>query len=142
MEMLLQYELVFHRAFAVLVDQRDVVRDHQHARSSAGELFENVDHHRGVVGVEARRRFVRNDDLRPVHEGARDGDAAEFPAGERARVLVGELFEAHGLEKFERAAFLLPDARRQVGGEPDVVEHREGRENARALRHEADRAVP
>ena len=53
------------RAFAVLVDQRDVVRDHQHRRFFlAVDLFQQRHDLIRLLGIEIAGRFVRDQDLR------------------------------------------------------------------------------
>src|SRR5207237_9927744 len=75
------------------------------------------------AGVEARRRLVDEEDLRPLHERARDTDALALPAGELIGALVLEAVETDARERSERR---LDVVRRKAaaprGPEPDVAE--------------------
>ena len=90
--------------------------------------------------VERPGRFVGEDDARPAHEGARDGDALLLAARHLSRVGVEPIAEADALEHVRRESPALPEGRARG------VEHRHfhvleggpGVEDVELLEHEAE----
>ena len=76
-----------------------VVGDHHDGRPFLVELAKQLQDPLGRLSVQVPGRFVGEDDLRPVQQGAGDGDALLLSAGELMRHLVG------------------------LGGHSDIVQH-------------------
>ena len=82
------------------------MRDHDD-KAVAGNIFEDVHDLHARLGVEGARGFVGEDDLRVVHDGARDGDALHLAAGHLRGALIQLIAEADGLERLDRPAAAL-----------------------------------
>ena len=122
-----------------------VVGDHEDGAAAAvggggGDLFEDFGHVLGVGFVEVAGGFVGEEDGGVVGEGAGDGDALLFAAGEIGGAAVGFGFEADLGEQFLGADAAL------AAGEAAEFEHREGdvffggefRQQEMELKDEAD----
>lgn len=94
------------------------------------------------LGVEVSRGFVREDGAGGVDEGAGDGDALLFPAGEFGRFVGCPFFES---EEFEQGGGFAGGFAAAVafdpGGDADVFESGEFRQEVMELENEADVAV-
>ena len=91
---------------------------------------------------QAQRRFVQQEQARPGHEGAPDGQHLLLAAGQRARQLLLALEQAR--EQLEDplqgpfAAFLVADAE---GPQAQVLQHAHGAEHATAFGRLGDAQV-
>src|SRR5688572_24319204 len=85
-------------ALAERVHDLAVVRDHHDGGAELVDLAEDVDDLARVDRVEVARRLVGDDDLRTVHERARDDDALLLAAGELFRIAVLLAREVHDAE--------------------------------------------
>ena len=90
-------------------------------------------------GVEIAGGFVGVEDAGVVDEGAGDGDALLFAAGEFGGEMVEALGEADAVEEFASAGFGIPFA--DPGGEEDVFQSGELGEEEIVLEDEAHAAV-
>ena len=91
------------------------------------------------LGVEARERFVEQQQLRTRCERAREGHTLLLAAGKLVRLSRVESGEAHRLDEFLRPCATLR-SRPVVQAESDVAEHIEVREQRVVLEHHADAA--
>ena len=99
--------------------------------------------------VEVARRFVGEQDARPVDEGARDRDALALAAREFRRPVTEPVTESAGLEEpGRRVADRRPPRRPREPSDADhrgqhrVLEDRQLGQQVVELEHEADVAVP
>jgi hypothetical protein len=91
----------FDHAPAHRVDDRVVVRRHQHRGAGAIDPVEQPDDLERRRRVEVPRRLVRDEDLGTVHERASDADALLLTTRQLVRHTVDLVREAHELERLQ-----------------------------------------
>ena len=116
------------------------MRDHkQGATVLAGLPDQEVDHVLLVGGIEVAGRFVRQQQLRTVEDGATDRHALTFPVGKPRGAGPRPVGEAHRFEQPQRA---LPgvgiDGGVYVPRKQDVFEHGQVFEQFERLEHLPD----
>ena len=122
-----------------LVDEVRFVRGHDHRRPSgvdAGQQPHDVD--RGA-GVEVSGRFVREQHLRTIHQGASDGHALLLSSRELVRhplLLAGQAHQGEHLR--HRLLYEGAGGADHLQGEGDVLEDGLARKQAEVLEHGAD----
>ncbi len=91
-------------------------------------------------GIERGERLVEKENLRPWHQGARDGNALCLPAGELARPYPRFVGQADAVE---RARHAHPSFRSRIllQAEADIVGDAQPRKQARLLKDDADLLV-
>ena len=111
-----------HRPAIFFLEPQDVV-----VELEAGDL------------VERRERLVHQQQRRPGHQCAGDGNAHLHAAGQFARIGLREIGQA---DAFQRLHDALPRLAlrlaRKPERQPDIVEHRRPGHQRRLLKHEAD----
>ena len=131
-----------HNACGVLLRQLRVVGDHDD-KTVLRHLPEKIhDLHAGIA-VQRPGGFVRQQDIRIVHERPGDRHPLHLSAGHLVRLLVELISQPHFLKRFHSPlpALCLPDAgdgQRQLHIRQDCLV----RDQVIALEHEADRVVP
>src|SRR6202040_1941856 len=75
-------------AAADQVHHRAVVRGHEHRGAAVVDLEKELDDPPRRVGVQVAGGLVGDEDARPVHERAGDGDALLLTATQLVRILV------------------------------------------------------
>ena len=113
--------------------------EHDGGAGLIGEFAEQSEDVGAVFGVEVAGGFVGEDDAGSVDEGACDGDALLFAAGELGRFRGGAMLDADALEKLLDAwvTFGCWNAD-QLEGEFDIFEDGEGWEEVEELEDGAD----
>ena len=92
--------LQHHDALGQAVDLAGVVADHDRRRAERLVQGQNIVlQFRAHGRVERGERFVHQQQLRPVHKGAAEGNTLLLPAAEHARVAVPELKEPRHLQQ-------------------------------------------
>ncbi len=76
-------------------------------------------HRDGRATVELTGRLIRDENVRPVGQGARNSNALLLPAGELVGTLVGVCREAHEREKFAHSLGACT-AQRRLRTEPPL----------------------
>jgi hypothetical protein len=102
---------------------------------------EEVEDVLAVGGVEVAGGFVGHEDGRGEHEGAGEGDALLFAAGELDGVVVASFGEADAIEEFAGALGGLAGGAAEFGGEQDVFFGGEGGDELVALENEPELAA-
>ena len=120
--------------------QRVVVGDQDQRGVGGGiELEQQVDDARAGVGVEVAGGLVGEHDFGIGGEGARDGDALLFAAGQLARRVPGARGEADAVEPVG-GAFARVGAAGQFQRQQDVFQRGQRGQQLERLEHEADAA--
>jgi hypothetical protein len=94
-----------------------------------------------VRGVEVAGGLVGHEDGRGEHEGASEGDALLFAAGELDGIVVAALGEADAIEELLGALFGVAGGAGEFGGEEDVLFGGEGGDELVALENEPQLAA-
>jgi len=112
---------------------------HDGGAGLVGEFTEKGEDVGAVFGIEVAGGFVGEDDAGAVNEGAGDGDALLFAAGELRGSGVGAVLDAHAFEEVLDAfpALGMGNAD-QLEGEFDVFENGQGGEEVEELEDGAD----
>ena len=130
-----------HDARGVLLGEFGVVRDHDDQPFARDLLDEIHDLHAGIR-IERAGRFVGEQDLGIVDQGARDGDALHLPARKLVGLFIDMFFEPHAHERLPRAFLALRrgDARK---GERKfhVSQNRLMRNEIVRLKYESDTVI-
>src|SRR5467141_1318477 len=124
--------------------QREVriLLDQQHRDPGVAEHLHRAHHLRYQQRREPQRRLIQQQELRPGHHGAAEGEHLLLAAGQRARRLLAALAQErkalHGLGKAPLHFLAVPQ---QISRGEQVLLDRELREDAPALRdvHQAER---
>jgi hypothetical protein len=87
--------------------------------------------------VKIARGLVREENFRPVHKGARYGNALLLAAGKLGRIVVQPPLEADPFEKISGAVARMVRAA-NFRGHHDVLQRRQGRKQLKALKNKAD----
>ena len=126
------------------IDVMDVDDDRDVALSgAAGDQLHDLD--RGL-GVERRRRLVRQDEIRLLHQRACNADALALSAGKLVSALSGKIPEADRIEQMEgalhvlRRKFAQPRTPHRYIAEPSakhVLDNREALHQVVFLKHHA-----
>ena len=127
-------------AFAEVGDV-ELVGDHHDGDALLVELLKHAHDFDGGFAVEIARRFVGEEDLGLIHEGARDGDALLLSAGKLGREVIGALGEPDDLEGVEGAVAHLAGGEFTAAvkhGELDVFEGGGAGEEVEPLKDEAE----
>ena len=122
-------------------DARVMGDEHQRLRAIPS-IPKEAEHLAGRRRVEIPGRLVRENDVRPVGQGARQRDPLLLPAGQLRRsgsVLLGNAEIAQQLVR--RPTSLPAPPADQQQGELDVLDRRKGRHEIEELEHEADLAA-
>ena len=116
------------------------MRDDDHRHALFGEALHDVEDFADHLGVERRRRLIKQHDLRLHREGARNRDALLLAARKLRRVAVGFVCEADARQELlcRLLGLFLCDMAHLHRREHDVLEHRHVREEVEALEHHAD----
>ena len=113
-----------------------VVRDHHHGRARRlGEGEEVVESRAGAAGVEARGGLIGEDELGPIREGARQGDALTLPPAQGAHWSVETIVHAQGIEQLGQGVPWLPSS-----GAPHELEILSGRQALKQMKVLKDKA--
>ena len=129
-----------HRQQRRVVDHRDQRGAERRARQQAADLG-------GGQRVEARRRFIGEDQPRPLHQHARDRDLLALAAREPVGALIGLGEQAHvaqrglGLAQLRRGVAAHPTAPAAAASEPadeHVLDRRQPLHQMQPLQHLAD----
>ena len=113
---------------------------HQGRAALAIQAEDQLDHGRGGVVVEVARRLVAEQDLRPVHEGPRQGHALLLATGELHRVVVAALAQSHAREQGAGLG-LAGGIAGQFHRHQHILERRERGDELEILKDEADMRV-
>ena len=100
-----------------------VVGDEQHGSSVAREGREMIEDRRRVFGIEVSRRFVGEEELRPVEEGARQRDALALARAQFRWHMVCAVGDSKPLDQFCRAGAGVGSARQRERCHQHIVEH-------------------
>ena len=107
--------------------------------NSCVELLEERQDVVRALAIEIAGGLVGDDDLRVVHDGARDRDALLLPAGELPRVVAHAVFEADDAERGLRARFVArPETLREEERQLHVLDRGEHGHQVVGLEDEAD----
>ena len=121
--------------------QRQIVR-HQHEGGArlAVQGLHQLDHARAGLLVQVPGRLVREQDARPIREGARERHPLLLPAGELGGIVVEASPEPDPLEQPARALaqLALGAVADQLEGDQDVLESGERGQEVKRLEDEAD----
>src|SRR3954454_8553684 len=122
--------------------RRGIVGDHDHRLAELVHgLAQQPQDLLGGVRVEVARRLVGEQDGRPVHEGARDGDALLLAAGELRRAVRQPVAQAHGVDQLvEPGTFGLAPGQRER--QRDVLLGAQHRHEVEGLEDEAEPVAP
>ena len=93
-------------ALGILLGKFRVMRHHDDEPVFGDLLQQFHDLHRGL-GVQRPRRFIRQQDIRVVHQGAGNGDALHLAAGHLVRFLLKLIPEADFAQRLLRPAAAL-----------------------------------
>ncbi len=119
-----------------------VVGDDDDGDALAVQLLEQIEDLLAGVGVQRAGRLVGQDDIRPVDQGAGDGDALLLAAGEFVGAVVGAVAQADALQRRAGAAQALlagqPGVHQRQG---DLFDSRGARQQVELLEDEADAAA-
>src|SRR5262245_55483140 len=86
-------------AVGVLAREFEGMQAHQGGDTVfATDPLQNIEHHTRQFGIQARDRLVGENERRPLHQGARDGNPLLFAAGQLIGALVGMIEKADPLE--------------------------------------------
>ena len=113
----------------------------QHQRHAGiGAQRQEQPHDRGrVLRIEVSRRLVRQEQLWPVGEAARDRDALALTARQRERKMFCAVAEPDLIQQRRRT--LAPFRRRQTGAAHrnlDILDRRQRRQQQELLEHDSD----
>src|SRR5690606_9302287 len=116
-----------------------IVRDEQARVGEVGErLGEHTPDERTGVQIERGEGLIEQEETGAHGEGARDGDALRFAAGERTGATMFERADAEAVEPVARkGAGAGPRKATRAGAVRGVVEGGEPREKAGILKHDA-----
>ena len=115
-----------------------VVRGDDQRRACLDRLrAQQLERPRGVLVVERRGRFVREQDGGPVDDGARDRDALRLSLRQLARQPVSQIGDLHRFEQPDDARIVAVDAGQPLR-EPQVVDDAYRADQVEPLRHEPD----
>jgi hypothetical protein len=120
---------------------RIVRHHHRRLAELVDRLPQEPQHLAAGRGIEIPRRLVREDHLRPRHEGSRERDPLLLTAGELRRPMRAPLGEPEAAEQFVEppaVGLLAGDRERQ----DDVLLRRQHREEVEELEDEADLLAP
>lgn len=107
------------------------------------EFVEDAEHLLTAGRVQRTGRFVGEDHLRPVHEGARDGNALLLTARELVRAVLHLVRKAETAEKRGRARLPLPAGAPGIDrGHLHIAERGEFGQQVVALKDEAEMLPP
>ena len=125
----------------IALGQLRVVGDHDH-QPVFGDLFQQLHDLDAGLAVQSAGRFVGQQDVRVVHQGAGDGHALHLTAGHFAGVLVQLVAQADLFQRFGGAAFALGTGDAGDGqSQLHVGQHGLVRDQIVALEHKADGVV-
>ena len=103
------------------------------------QVEKEVDDLVAVHAVEIAGRLISEDQVWPVDDAPRDGDALAFAAGQLVRQMRRACGEADGLKRgFGAALALIAVDASAKGGDLDILIRRQGREQVEVLEHDAD----
>ena len=126
-------------ATAHVVDHLAIVSGHEHRGARAVDALEQIHNAAGGLRIQISRGLVADEQRRPVHDGARNGDALLLAAGKLIGIavqLVGEAHEAQHLGHLRLDD--VPALADNLQGEGDVLEDRLVRQELEVLEHAAD----
>ena len=120
----------------------EVVRGHEERRAALAQVVEEVPQALALARVDARGRLVEEDELRVVHERAREREALLHAAGQRARLHVLQVEQLDVAEQLvhARVGAGAGDAV-DAGEEAEVLLDGEIRVERERLRHVAGLAL-
>ena len=123
-------------------DQAGIMRGEDDAGAEALHRGEQLKQAYGHARIDVAGRLVRDEEVGPRDDRARDGNALLFPAGQRRRARGAGPGQADPFDHVaDRPGQVILACPREPQRQRDVVEHVEMRDQPEVLEHDADAAA-